>query len=120
MAASMGTTMIVPVSRMPTAIALPGPGHFGPAGAQGCIIFDAGEDCRRRDVLARFFGEELDALLWVEDYLQDRDLLNVLANLEEKMPGEDEDDHDAEMYDKKALVSDGSYGDASGSSDIGS
>ncbi len=119
MAAAMGTSMTVPVSRMPAAIALPGPGHFGPAGAEGSIIFDAGEDCRRRDILARFFGEELHALLWLEDYMQDGEMLRVLSNLEEKMPGE-EDEHEDDMYDKKALVSDGTFSDAGGSSDIGS
>jgi hypothetical protein len=93
---------IVPPSFMRAAIALAGPGWLGRDGAASLMIFDAGEDCRSRDMVARFFGEEIDALQWVEDYLADRDMLNMMARLEELPFGEEEEEE--EVYDRKAVV----------------
>ena len=75
MAVGMGSGMIVPPARLPAAIALPGPGHFGRAGASGALIFDAGEDIKERDALAYFYGEEIFSLTWLEDYLRDQEML---------------------------------------------
>jgi hypothetical protein len=94
--------MIVPPSRLPASLAIRGPGRLGAEGPTGVMIFDAGETCRSHDMVARFFGEEIDGLHWLEDYLLDRDMLNVFARLE-TAEFEPDDEEDA-LYDKKALV----------------
>jgi hypothetical protein len=114
MAESLVSRMIVPPGRVPAALALRGPGRLGAEGATGVMIFDAGQACRSGDMMARFFGEEIDGLHWLEDYLLDRDMLNTFANLEEAVPGLD--DEEDVLYDRKALInidSDAGWADAS-------
>jgi len=99
---SVASRMIVPPSRVPASLAIRGPGRLGAEGPTGVMIFDAGQSCRSHDMVARFFGEEIDLLHWLEDYLIDRDMLNIFARLEaaEHEPDDEEDI----LYDKKALV----------------
>jgi hypothetical protein len=94
--------MIVPPSRVPASLAIRGPGRLGAEGPTGVMIFDAGETCRSHDMVARFFGEEIDSLHWLEDYLLDLDLLNMFARLETAV--HEPDDEEDVLYDKKALV----------------
>jgi hypothetical protein len=99
---SAASRMIVPPSRVPASLAIRGPGRLGAEGPTGVMIFDAGENCRSHDMVARFFGEEIDGLHWLEDYLLDREMLNIFAKLDgaEHEPDDEEDI----LYDKKALV----------------
>jgi hypothetical protein len=99
---SVASRMIVPPSRVPASLAIRGPGRLGVEGPCGVMIFDAGETCRSRDMMALFFGEEINGLHWLEDYLLDRDMLNIFAKLE-AIEHEPDDEEDI-LYDKKALV----------------
>ncbi len=113
MASSAAWRTTVPASGLPAAIAVRGPGRLGREGASGVMIFDAGQDCRSGDMMARFFSEEIDSLLWLEDYLLDNALLKLREVPEDGPPGLAEDD-DEIAYQKSALTTtetDGSWAD---------
>src|SRR5271156_6802213 len=96
---SVASRMIVPPSRLPASLAIRGPRRLGAEGPTGVMIFNAGETCRSHDMMARFFGEEIDGLHWLEDYLLDREMLNIFARLEgTNFEPEDEEEI---LYDKK-------------------
>ncbi|MEJ0048787.1 MAG: hypothetical protein WDN04_23800 [Rhodospirillales bacterium] len=114
MSDSVVSRTIVPPCRVAAAIALRGPGRLGVEGPTGVMIFDAGKGCGTGDMVARFFGEEIDGLHWLEDYLVDRDMLNIFARLEDAETGADDDEE--VVYDRKALVnieSDAGWSDVS-------
>ena len=100
---SASSRMIVPPSRVPASLAIRGPGRLGAEGPTGVMIFDAGKTCLSHDMVARFFGEEIDLLQWLEDYLRDRETLNMFARLDENS-AHDPDGEEEILYDKKALV----------------
>ena len=63
-------------------------------------------------MMARFFGEEINGLHWLEDYLLDPDMLHIFSKLEEAQ--REVDDEEDILYDKKALVDvDSNWGDTS-------
>jgi hypothetical protein len=96
--------MIVPPSRVPASLAIRGPGRLGAEGPTAVMIFDAGETCRSHDMVARFFGEEIDLLHWLEDYLVDRETLNMFARLDDPNSAHEPEGEEEILYDKKALV----------------
>ncbi len=107
-------TAIVPLMRIPAAIALRGPGRLGEDGPQSVMLFDAGESCRSRDMVIRFFAEEIDQLLWLEDYMMDPTLLAVGAAEVDAPPGIEEEDESLYMKDVLTTTDTdpGNYGDA--------
>jgi hypothetical protein len=86
-----GVQVLVAARQWPAALALRGPGQLGREGAEGVLIFDAGQGGRRLDPLVRFYDEEITALDWLEDYLRDVATTNLVRDLQ------DPPDDDAEV-----------------------
>jgi hypothetical protein len=100
----VASRMIVPPSRLPASLAIRGPGRLGAEGPTGVMIFDAGKTFLGHDMVARFFGEEIDLLHWLEDYLRDRETLNMFARLDDPSAAHEAEGEEEVLYDKKALV----------------
>jgi hypothetical protein len=94
-----GLQIMVPVDRFPAALALLGPGQLGRGGAVDVLLFDAAEGGLVTDPIARFYGEEMGGLDWLEDYLCDHITSVMVEDLmtPEVDPEEEDDYTKAEM-----------------------
>jgi hypothetical protein len=101
MAFAAGGLASYAISAFPAALAIRGPGQLGRAGTDGILIFDAGQNGSRADLILRFYAEDEAALDWLEDYLRDPDTTVMVHDLLEP-----EDDAEAfeEVFQKNIVL----------------
>jgi hypothetical protein len=82
----------VPPRTLPAAIALRGPGRLGREGAEGVLIFNAGQGLFTTDLVAQFYTQEFGTLDWLDDYLRNEAMTHLVRDLQNPPEEEEEEE----------------------------